>query len=77
MAAEQYKCTLSYGAAGYVLGKTIVPWTPSPRISSAMFWMLVGAGVGLLKDNGNDDPNPKRGDNPTFNFSEPYAGVAG
>lgn len=75
--AEQYKCTLTYAAVGAGLGKLLNVPTPSPRISSAVFWGLMGAAVGYAKDSGNTNENPKRGDNPTFNYTEGYQGIAG
>ena len=73
---DQYQKTMLYGGAGWAIGKYMVSWTPTPRISPEMFWGLAGAGLGYLHDSKAAEENSTRNDNPTFNFSTPYQGVA-
>lgn len=71
---SQYQNTLTYAAAGAVIGQYVLKWSPADRVSAAMFWGLMGAGAGYALDSGNTDWWPKRKDNPTFNYTQPYQG---
>ncbi len=73
---DNYQRTIVYSGLGWAVGRYMISWTPSARISPQMFWSLAGAGAGLWQDSAEQQNNPKRTDHATFNYTTPYQGVS-